>query len=74
MGEEERGKALFETLSADPAAGPFALFAALRLGRDPFAMLSAPSSGETIRCEQETESLWEKIREAKWSAVDAALV
>jgi len=74
MGEEERGKALFETLSADPAAGPFALFAALRLGRDPFAMLSAPSSGETIRCEQETESLWEKIREAKWSAVDAARV
>jgi len=73
-GEEERGKALFETLSADPAAGPFALVAALRLGRDPFAMFSAPSSGETVLCEQETETLWERIRAAKWSAEDAVRV
>lgn len=74
MGEEDRGKDLFKSLSADAAAGPFALFAALRLGRDPFAMFSSPSGGETIRCEQETESLWEKIRGAKWSVEDAARV
>lgn len=74
MGEEARARTLYEALSADPAAGPFALFAALRLGRDPFAMLSAPSGGETIRCEQETEWLWKKIRGVKWSAEDAARV
>lgn len=74
LGEEARAKTLFESLSADPAAGPFALFAALRLGRDPFAMFSAPSGGETIRCGQEAESLWEKIRGARWSAEDAARV
>ena len=74
MGEEERGKGLLESIASDPGAGPFALFAAKRLGRDSFAMLSAPSSGETRRCEQEKEELWEKIRGAGWSNADGPKV
>jgi len=74
LGETARAAALFESLAADPAAGPFALFASLRLGGEPFAIFSAPPDGESIRCEQERESLWETVRGAQWTARDAVRV
>lgn len=74
MGEREKQAALFRALSADPGAGPFALFSARHLGRNPFEMLTAPSSGETRFCDQETEKLWERVRAADWSAADAEKV
>jgi tetratricopeptide (TPR) repeat protein len=70
-GGKEKGDALFRRLAADTAAGPFAIFASLRLGKDPFEMLNAPSSGETAHCGQEREKLWETIRSDDWSKEDA---
>ncbi|GAB4362753.1 MAG: hypothetical protein Kow00128_02820 [Deltaproteobacteria bacterium] len=74
LGREEQARALFASLAGDPSAGPFALFAAFRLGGEPFAIFSVPSAGETVRCEQEREELWERVRGAQWSAADAARV
>src|SRR3990172_1969665 len=54
--------------------GPFAMFAGLRLGKDPFEMLNAPSSGETAQCGQEKEKLWGTIRGGTWSKEDAEKV
>ena len=73
-GEKEKGDALFRALAADHGAGPFAMFASLRLGKDPFEMLNAPSSGETAQCGQEKERLWGTIRGAAWSKEDAEKV
>ena len=73
-GEERKGKDLLSGIAADRRAGPYAIFSSLRLGRDPFAMLNAPSSGETARCTAEKEELWEKIRSASWTAEDAEKV
>jgi soluble lytic murein transglycosylase-like protein len=70
-GGKEEGDALFRALAADPNAGPFAMFASLRLGNDPFEMLNASSSGETAHCVQEKEKLWESIRGDAWSKEDA---
>jgi tetratricopeptide (TPR) repeat protein len=70
-GAKGKGDALFRVLAADPGAGPFAMFASLRLGRDPFEMLNASSSGETAHCGQEKERLWETIRGDAWSKEDA---
>ncbi len=74
LGNEALAATLLESLATDPAAGPFALFAAERLGREPFAIFSEPPGGERVRCEQERESLWEKVLGAQWSARDAVLV
>jgi soluble lytic murein transglycosylase len=74
MGERESQADLFRALSADPGGGPFALFSARHLGRNPFEMLTAPSSGETRFCDRETERLWERVRTAGWSAADAEMV
>ncbi len=70
-GDADRGRAAMRTLASDPAAGPFALFAARSLGRDPFELLNAPSSGETSACANERAQLWEKIRKADWDEADA---
>jgi tetratricopeptide (TPR) repeat protein len=73
-GDGQKGEALLPGIAADPGAGPYAIFSSLRLGRDPFAMLNAPSSGETAQCANETEKLWEMIRRAPWSTEDAEKV
>ncbi len=73
-GEREKGDAILRTLAADYGAGPYAIFAGLRLGRDPFGMLNAPSSGETAQCAAEKEKLWGVIRDAPWSKEDAESV
>jgi tetratricopeptide (TPR) repeat protein len=73
-GGREKGDALFRGLAADSGAGPFAMFASLRLGKDPFAMLNASSRGETSHCEQETEKLWGTLRGSAWSKEDAEKV
>jgi len=70
-GDIQKGDALFRILASDPDAGPYAIFSSVRLGRDPFGMLNAPSSGETAHCADEKERLWEKIRAADWSKEDA---
>jgi len=70
-GEKQKADALFRILAADHDAGPYAMFSSMRLGRDPFGMLNAPSSGETARCAGEKERLWESIRAADWSKKDA---
>jgi tetratricopeptide (TPR) repeat protein len=73
-GEEESGDELLRTLAADYGAGPYAFFSGLHLGRDPFAMLSAPSNGENAQCALEREELWKTIRGAPWSKSDAEKV
>lgn len=73
-GEEQRGETLLRRIAADPEAGPYAIFAGKRLGRDPFGMLNAPSSGETALCAAGREKLWEKVRDAPWSQEDAESV
>lgn len=73
-GEEQKGDALLRAIASDHSAGPYAIFAALRLGRDPFGMLNAPSSGETAQCAADREQLWETIRDAPWSKEDAESV
>ncbi len=73
-GEAQKAEAAMRSLASDPAAGPFALFAARSLGRNPFELLNAPSSGETGMCFAEKEQLWEKIRKADWAAADAETV
>jgi len=60
----------FIPISVDPGAGPYALFAARRSGREPYAMLEAPSNGETASCGQEKEKLWELVRNAEWGEED----
>ena len=73
-GERQKGEALLPVLAADHGAGPYALFSSLRLGRDPFAMFNAPSSGETAQCGMEREKLWNMVRGATWSTEDAEKV
>jgi soluble lytic murein transglycosylase-like protein/tetratricopeptide (TPR) repeat protein len=73
-GEKQKGDVLLRMLAADHGAGPYAIFSSIRLGRDPFGMLNAPSSGETIHCAGEKEKLWETIRGATWSVEDAEKV
>ncbi len=73
-GDAEKGRAVMRSLASDPAAGPFALFATRSLGRDPFELLNAPSSGETKACAGEKAQLWEKIRKADWTEADAEKV
>jgi len=73
-GKADAAGAAMRLLASDPAAGPFALFAMRFLGRDPFRLLSAPSSGETAACASEKEQLWEKIRKAEWTESDAEKV
>jgi soluble lytic murein transglycosylase len=70
-GEKQKGDALLRTLATNYDAGPYAIFSSVRLGGDPFGMLNAPSSGETARCAEEKERLWETIRAADWSEEDA---
>ena len=70
-GRKDEAKEAFAALAGDPGAGPYALFAARISGRDPFAMLSAASSGETGMCADEREQLWEKVRKAGWGKQDA---
>lgn len=70
-GEKQKGDALLRILAANYDAGPYAIFASMRLGGDPFGMLNAPSRGETARCAGEKEKLWETIRDADWSKEDA---
>jgi soluble lytic murein transglycosylase-like protein/tetratricopeptide (TPR) repeat protein len=73
-GEQENGDELLLTLAADYGAGPYAFFSSLHLGRDPFAMLNAPSNGENAQCALEKEELWKTIRGAPWSKSDAEKV
>lgn len=73
-GDGQKGMALLPGIAADRGAGPYAIFSTLRLGKDPFAMLNAPSSGETARCADETGKLWEMTRSAPWSKEDAEKV
>ncbi len=73
-GEAEKGAVVMRALASDPAAGPFALFATRSLGRDPFELLNAPSSGETEACAGEKAQLWERIRKADWDEADAEKV
>jgi len=73
-GEQQKGEALLPLIAADHGAGPYALYSSLRLGRDPFAMFNAPSSGETAQCGMEREKLWNVVRGASWSAEDAEKV
>ncbi len=73
-GDAARSGAVTRALAADPAAGPFALFAARSLGRDPYELLNAASSGETSACANERSQLWEKIRKADWAEADAEKV
>ena len=60
-GEKQKGDALLQILATDYDAGPYAIFSSMRLGRDPFAMLNAPSYGETDHCAGENEKLWEIV-------------
>lgn len=73
-GEEQKSDVLLRTIAADPGAGPYAIFANQRLGRDPFGMLNAPASGETVYCDAGRERLWQKVRDAPWSREDAESV
>ena len=70
-GDAAKAGAVMRSLASDPGAGPFALFAARALGRDPFELLNAPPSGETSACANEKAQLWEKIRKADWGEPDA---
>ncbi len=70
-GNAAKAGAVMRSLASDPGAGPFALFAARSLGRDPFELLNAPPSGETRACAREKADLWEKIRKADWGEADA---
>ncbi len=70
-GEKQKGEALLRILATNYDAGPYAIFSSMRIGRDPFGMLNAPSSGETAHCAGEKERLWERIRAADWSKEDA---
>ena len=69
-GEKQKGDALFRILASNYDAGPYAIFSSLRIGRDPFEMLNAPSSGETAHCAKEKEILWDTVRAADWSKED----
>lgn len=60
----------FSSISVDPGAGPYALFATRRAGRDPYEMFEAPSTGETASCVQEKEKLWEMVRNAELGEED----
>ncbi len=73
-GEEKSGNDLLRTLSVESGAGPYAIFSGMLLGRDPFEMLNAPSSGENAECALEKEELWKTIRGAPWSESDAEIV
>jgi soluble lytic murein transglycosylase-like protein len=73
-GEEENQEDLLRTLAADYGAGPYSFFSSLLLGKDPFEMLNAPSSGENAQCAMEKEELWKTIRSAPWSTTDAEKV
>lgn len=73
-GDQERAAALLRGLAADPDAGIFAILADARLGGKPFAMLGAPSSGETASLALQTDGLWESFRGAGWSAENAEKV
>ncbi len=73
-GNAAQAAAAMRALAADPGAGPFALFAARALGRDPYELLNAPPSGETASCANEKAELWEKIRKADWPEADAEKV
>ncbi len=73
-GDQERSVALLRGVAAEPGAGIFAILADVRLGGKPFAMLGAPSSGETARLALQTDRLWESFRGAGWSAQDAEKV
>jgi len=65
-GMQDEAKGMLAAISADPGAGPYAMFAARLAGRDPYAMLNALSSGETASCAQEKDRLWETVRKADW--------
>ncbi len=69
-GKNKEAEKIFADLSADAFAGPYALFAARELGRDPFRFLNAPSSGETKACGEERDRLWSRIRRARWGPED----
>lgn len=70
-GRKDEAKEGFAALAGDPGAGPYALFAVRISGRDPYAMMNAPSSGETGTCDKEKDRLWEKVRKAEWGKEDA---
>ncbi len=73
-GEAKVAAAAMRVLASDPASGPFALFAMRSLGRDPFELLNAPSTGETGACAGDRAQLWERIRKAEWAEADAEKV
>ena len=70
-GQRDEAERMLSLIAVDPGAGPYALFAAKLAGRDPYAMLNAPSSGETTSCGQEKDRLWERVRKAGWGKEDA---
>lgn len=70
-GRRDEAAGMLAAISADPGAGPYAMFAARLGGRDPYAMLNAPSSGETASCAQEKDRLWERVLRAGWGKEDA---
>jgi soluble lytic murein transglycosylase-like protein len=73
-GRRDEAERTMSSLAVDPGAGPYAMFAAKLSGRDPYAMLNAPSSGETASCAKEKIRLWETVREAGWGKEDAEKV
>lgn len=64
----------FSSISVDPGAGPYALFATRRAGRNPYEMFEAPSTRETGSCVQEKEKLWEMVRNAEWGEEDGSMI
>ncbi len=73
-GDAGGGEKELAAVAGDPGAGPYALFASRRSGRNPYAMLDAPSSGETGSCSKEKENLWSLVRNAAWGEEDGARI
>ena len=73
-GRREEAEWTMSSLAVDPGAGPYAMFAAMFSGRDPYAMVNAPSTGETASCAKEKDRLWETVRGAGWGREDAEKV
>jgi tetratricopeptide (TPR) repeat protein len=74
LGNRADAELLLAAISADPGAGPYALFAARDAGRNPFAMLETRSEGDAGLCGQEKDRLWETVRRGSWNPEDAEKV
>ncbi|MCL1925696.1 MAG: lytic transglycosylase domain-containing protein [Syntrophorhabdaceae bacterium] len=69
-GRKKEATRVFAEIAVDPTAGIYALFAVKDLGGDPFQMFNAVSSGETKKCREERDLLWNKVLGASWKPAD----